>query len=244
MSDARRPTREQFIEFALTRDEGLRNELVESSLGLAHQLARRFTSRGEPYDDLVQVASLALIKAVERFDPERGVEFTTFATRTIIGELKRHFRDRGWTIRAPRRIQELYLELGSTTETLTHELGRVPTVSELAGAMAISEELVLEAMDAGRDYRTPSIDSPGQSGETASTEDAGPDGIEDRLLLALSIADLPEREKTILKLRFVDGLTQSDIADRVGLSQMHVSRLLALSLGKLRSAFDDATERH
>lgn len=245
VEDARRPTREQFIQFALTRDEELRNELVESSLGLAHQLARRFASRGEPYDDLVQVASLALIKAVERFDPERGVEFSTFATTTIIGELKRHFRDRGWAIRAPRRIQELYLELGSTTETLTHELGRVPTVSELAGSMGITEELVLEAMDAGRDYRAPSIDAPsydasasGQVGEA----DRNLDGVEDRLTLALSFADLPEREKTILKLRFVDGLTQSEIAERVGLSQMHVSRLLALSLGKLREAFN-ATER-
>ena len=131
-------TREQFAAFAATRDERLRAELVEAHIGLAHQLARRFTNRGESYDDLVQVASLALVKSVDRFDPERGVEFSTFATRTVIGELKRHFRDRGWAIRAPRRIQELYLELGHIIDSLSQELGRPPTVSEMAAATGAS----------------------------------------------------------------------------------------------------------
>jgi RNA polymerase sigma-B factor len=237
-----RATREQFVEFALTRDERLRNELVESHLGLAHQLARRFVSRGESYDDLVQVASVALVKSVDRFDPDRGVEFSTFATRTIIGELKRHFRDRGWAIRAPRRIQELYLELGPAIETLSQELGRPPTVSEIAESIGASEEAVLEAMEAGQSYRTSSIDAPDRQEGTIADRlgdiDAGFGGAEDRLVLAISLADLKERERVILSYRFVDGLSQSEIAERVGISQMHVSRLLVSSLAKLREAFD------
>ena len=219
---------------------------MESHLGLAHQLARRFASRGENYDDLVQVASLALIKSVERFDPDRGVEFSTFATSTVIGELKRHFRDRGWAIRAPRRVQELYLELGSATESLYQELSRPPTVRELAESIGADEEAVLEAIEAGQSYRTPSIDAPDRNDGTVSDRlgevDPSLAGVEDRLVLAISLADLPERERAILNLRFVDGLTQSEIAERIGLSQMHVSRLLAVSLTKLREAFDNPAE--
>jgi len=236
-----RDAREKFEEFAKTGDERVRNELVETHLGLAHQLARRFSSRGETYDDLVQVASLALVKSVDRFDPERGVEFSTFATRTIIGELKRHFRDKGWAIRAPRRIQELYLELGPAIETLTQEHGRPPTVGEMARAVGSSEEAVLEAIEAGQSYRTSSIDAPdrqdGTIGARLGDIDSGFVGTEDRMLLAISLTRLPERERTILNLRFVDGLTQSEIADQIGISQMHVSRLLAASLAKLREAF-------
>src|SRR5580692_875829 len=136
-------TRQKLIEFAESRDERLRDELVEAHLGLAFQLARRFANRGESYDDLAQVASLALIKSVDRFDPGRGVEFSTFATRTIIGELKRHFRDKGWAVRAPRRIQELYLELGHANESLHHQLGRSPTIGELAEAIGSTQEAVI-----------------------------------------------------------------------------------------------------
>jgi RNA polymerase sigma-B factor len=233
--------RETFTEYADSRDERLRNQLVEEHLGLAHQLARRFTNRGEPYDDLVQVASIGLVKSVDRFDTERGVEFSTFATRTIIGELKRHFRDKGWAIRAPRRIQELYLALGPSVETLTQRLGRPPTVTEIAQGLDTSEESVLEAMEAGQRYRTSSIDAPGRNDDSLASQigqiDSGYSGTDDRLLLALSLADLSERERTIINLRFVDGLTQSEIAARVGLSQMHVSRLLAASLTRLREAF-------
>jgi RNA polymerase sigma-B factor len=235
-----RDSREKFEEFASTGDERLRNELVESHLGLAHQLARRFASRGETYDDLVQVASLALVRSVDRFDPERGVEFSTFATRTIIGELKRHFRDKGWAIRAPRRIQELYLELGPAIEALTQQHGRPPTVGEMARAVGSSEEAVLEAIEAGQSYRTTSIDAPDRQEGTIAGRlgdiDSGFVGTEDRMLLAISLAQLPERERTILNLRFVDGLTQSEIAERVGISQMHVSRLLAASLSTLRES--------
>jgi RNA polymerase sigma-B factor len=234
--------RQSFAEFADSGDERLRNQLVEEHLGLAHQLARRFTNRGEPYDDLVQVASMALVKSVDRFEPDRGVEFSTFATRTIIGELKRHFRDKGWAIRAPRRIQELYLAVRPAAETLTQELGRPPTVVEIAASVGASEESVLEALEAGQRYRTASIDAPDrQDGSLAlrlGQVDGGYAGTDDRMLLALSMADLPEREQTIIKLRFVDGLTQSEIAAQVGLSQMHVSRLLSASLATLREAFD------
>ena len=234
-------TREQFAAFATTRDERLRSELVEAHIGLAHQLARRFTNRGESYDDLVQVASLALVKSVDRFDPERGVEFSTFATRTVIGELKRHFRDRGWAIRAPRRIQELYLELGHIIDSLSQELGRPPTVAEMAAATGASEEAVLEALEAGQSYRTTSIDAPDRSDGAISNRlgelDVGFDGAEDRMLLVRALSRLPERERTIVSLRFVEGLTQSEIATEIGVSQMHVSRLLSASLAKLRQAF-------
>jgi RNA polymerase sigma-B factor len=240
---ARNPAevRQTFTEFADSRDEGLRNRLVEEHLGLAHQLARRFTNRGEPSDDLVQVASMALVKSVDRFDADRGVEFSTFATRTIIGELKRHFRDKGWAIRAPRRIQELYLALGPSIETLTQQLGRPPTVAEIAELVDASEESVLEALEAGQRYRTTSIDAPNRQDGTLSSHlgevDSGYSGTDDRLLLALSLADLSERERTIINLRFVEGLTQSEIAAQVGLSQMHVSRLLSASLAQLRASF-------
>jgi RNA polymerase sigma-B factor len=140
-------------------DPAAREELITSNLGLANQLARRFLHRGEPLDDLVQVASVALVKSVDRFDPSRGVDFAAFATRTIIGELKRHFRDKGWAVRASRRVQELYLELGHATGTLVQQLGRNPTVAELAEATDASEEAVIEAIEAGQGYRAASIDA-------------------------------------------------------------------------------------
>jgi RNA polymerase sigma-B factor len=234
-------TRQKLIEFSRSRDERLRRELVEAHLGLAFQLARRFANRGETYDDLAQVASIALIKSVDRFDPERGVEFSTFATRTVIGELKRHFRDKGWAIRAPRRIQELYLELGHVIESRSQELGRPPTVAEMAEATGASEEAVLEALEAGQSYRTSSIDAPDRNDGIISDRLGDVDsrfaGSEDRMVLAISLAHLPERERIILSLRFIEGLTQSQIAAELGISQMHVSRLLTGSLAKLRESF-------
>jgi RNA polymerase sigma-B factor len=233
--------REKFVELAQTGDQRLRDELVETHLGLAYQLARRFSNRGESFDDLAQVASIALIKSVDRFDPARGVEFSTFATRTVIGELKRHFRDKGWAVRAPRRVQELYLELGHVIELLSHELGRPPTVAEMAEATGSSEEAVLEALEAGQSYRTTSIDAPDRQdspmAERLGEVDMGFTASEDRMLLAISLAELSDRERAILNLRFIDGLTQSQIATRVGVSQMHVSRLLTASLAKLRESF-------
>ena len=234
-------SRDTFVEFAATGDPQLRDQLVEAHLGLAHQLARRFANRGETHDDLVQVASLALIHAVDRFDPDRGFEFSTFATRTVLGELKRHFRDKGWAVRAPRRVQELYLELGSAAEALAQELGHPPTVAELAERTGADEEAVLEAIEAGQGYRATSIDAPDrQEGTIASRlgeDDAGFVGADDRHVLADALQELPERDRVILGLRFVDGLTQSQIAERIGVSQMHVSRLLSASVARLRESF-------
>src|SRR5437763_16504609 len=149
--------RRTFEEYARTRDQGLRDHLVATHLPLAEYLARRFSNRGEPLDDLIQVASLALLKAVERFDPGRGLEFSTFATPTIVGELKRHFRDKGWAVRVPRRVQELHLHLGSVVNNLSQELGRSPTIPEIAARAEVSVDEVLEAMEAGRAYRFSSI---------------------------------------------------------------------------------------
>ncbi len=235
--------RAKFEAFAESGNPKLRDELVTAHLGLAHQLARRFANRGETFDDLFQVASLAVVKSVDRFDPNRGVEFSTFATRTVIGELKRHFRDKGWAVRAPRRIQELYLELGHTIGTLSQELGRSPTVAELAASTGATEEAVLEALEAGQGYRTSSIDVPDRQEETLAnrlgSEDSKYLAVDDRSVLAPALAKLPPREQTILQLRFVDGLTQSEISARIGVSQMHVSRLLAASLAQLRQAFKE-----
>lgn len=236
-----RHTRQIFDEFAKTRENGLRDQLIEAHLGLAHSLARRFTNRGEPYEDLVQVASMALVEAVDRFDPGMGVEFSTFATQTLMGQLKRHFRDKGWAMRVPRRLQEIYLELGHAVDSLTQELGRPPTVAEMARATGYTEEAVLQAQEAGQSYRIPSIDTPGHHEGTIADRlgesDTNFAGADDRMMLALSMANLTDRERTILKLRFVDGLTQSKIASEIGMSQMHVSRLLKGSLAKLREAF-------
>ena len=176
-------------------DPAAREELITANLGLAHQLARRFLHRGEPLDDLVQVASVALVKSVDRFDPSRGVDFAAFATRTIIGELKRHFRDKGWAVRASRRVQELYLELGHATATLVQQLGRNPTVAELAEATGASEEAVIEAIEAGQGYRAASIDASESEDDPLSARlgehDANYDSVEDRALLGPALATLP-----------------------------------------------------
>jgi RNA polymerase sigma-B factor len=215
-----------------------REVMITNNLGLAHQLARRFLHRGEPLDDLVQVASVALVKSVDRFDPERGVDFAAFATRTIIGELKRHFRDKGWAVRASRRVQELYLELGHATSTLVQQLGRSPTVAELAQATGATEEAVIEAIEAGQGYRASSIDASDDEDHPLSARlgehDPRYESVEERALLAPALALLPPREQSILRMRFVEGLTQSEIAASIGVSQMHVSRLLAASLEVLR----------
>jgi RNA polymerase sigma-B factor len=239
---ARESQEDRFAEFSRTRDPILRDKLIEANLGLAHQLARRFANRGEPHEDLVQVASLALVKAVDRFDPERGATFSSFAVTSIVGELKRHFRDRGWAVRAPRRIQELYLELGHHIDRLSQEFGRVPTVGELAAACGGTENAVLEALEAGRGYRTASLDAPDRDEQTLA-ESLGSDdpqfaNLEDRSVLALALEQLSPRDQRVLRLRFVDGLTQSEIATRLGVSQMQISRLLAASLQTLRATFE------
>lgn len=241
--DERQALQDKFAAFARTGDVGLRDELVAAHLGLAEYLARRFANRGEPLDDLIQVASVGLLKAVNRFDPSRGVAFSTYATHTIVGELKRHFRDKGWAVRAPRRMQELYLRVGKVVARLGQELGRSPTIAELAAEVGVSEEEILEALEAGQAYRFASLDAPvtnDPEGETLATklgsEDRGLDAAEHRATLGPLIDQLTPRERTILQLRFFDGLTQSEIASRLGISQMHVSRLLARSVAQLRAA--------
>ncbi|MGI9119648.1 MAG: RNA polymerase sigma factor SigF [Acidimicrobiales bacterium] len=230
-----------FQEFASTRDRALRDQLIEAHLGLAEYLARRFSNRGEPLDDLVQVASLGLVKAVERFDPSRGLEFTTFATPTIVGELKRHFRDKGWAVRVPRRVQELHLRVTGVIDDLQLELGRSPTVAEVAVRAGTSEDEVIEAVDAGSAYRSTSLDasrgddeeSPGLLGQLGEI-DPELARAESRTELSPLMAELASREQLMLYLRFYEGKTQSEIARRLGISQMHVSRLLSRSLERLR----------
>jgi RNA polymerase sigma-B factor len=212
-------------------------------MGLAHHLAKRFSNRGESHDDLVQVASLALVRAAERFDPDRGVMFSTFATASMIGELKRHFRDRGWAVRAPRRIQELVLEIGNSVDQLGQELGRAPTVPELAKAIGATEVDVLEALEASQSYRTSSLDArngEGQSmGESLGSDDSGFARVENHSALAVAMETLSPRDSMIVHLRFVEGLTQSEIASRLGVSQMQISRLLASSLRRLRASITE-----
>jgi RNA polymerase sigma-B factor len=230
---------------ALSEDEP-RRETVRSQLIAIHQplvehLARRFRNRGEPYDDLVQVATIGLIKAIDRYDPGRGVEFSTYATPTIVGEIKRWFRDKGWAVRVPRRLQEMRLEIGSATGSLTQELGRSPTVAELAVRIGASEDEVLEGIESAAAYSTLSLDAPeGSESDGPSVldmlgaEDEALEGVENREALKPLLAGLPERERRILLLRFFAGMTQSQIAVEVGISQMHVSRLLARTLVRLR----------
>jgi RNA polymerase sigma-B factor len=181
-------SREEFAALATGADPDARNRLVESHMGLAWHLARRFASGGEPLDDLVQVASLALVNAVDRFDPERGVQFSTFATKTIIGELKRYFRDKGWSVRAPRRLQELYLEVRDAEADLSQRLGRSPMVDELAGACGCRPTDVLEALEAGKAYRSISIDAP--SGDEDPLADRLGFDVDDQLLRAEFRSDL------------------------------------------------------
>jgi RNA polymerase sigma-B factor len=240
-----RPSREEsrakFAEYSRTRDRRTRNELVEAHRPLAAHLARRFANRGEPLDDLVQVAFVGMLKAVERFDPERGLEFSTFATATVDGELKRHFRDKTWSVRVPRRSQELHLRLAPTISDLSQRLGRAPRIPEIAREIGIREEEVLEAMEVGGAYRSASLDAPSGEAREGSglaerlgVPDANFDLVEHREVIERALEGLPERERLILRLRYFDELTQSEIADHVGVSQMHVSRLLARSLADLR----------
>jgi RNA polymerase sigma-B factor len=232
---------ERFARYRRTGDRRLRDELVEEHAPLAHFLAGRFANRGEQRDDLVQVALVGLFKAVERFDPDRGLQFSTFATPTILGELKRHFRDRGWAVRVPRRVQELHLQLGRIVSTLGQEHGRSPTPAEVAERAGVSEEAVLEAMEAGSLYRLVSLDGSAtpddEGGELAGClgdDDPEFERIEHRSELDELLEALPARERRIVELRFFESMTQSEIAERVGVSQMHVSRLLTRSLERLR----------
>ncbi|WP_421117826.1 SigB/SigF/SigG family RNA polymerase sigma factor [Aquihabitans daechungensis] len=231
--------RELFAAYHRTRDLAIRDQLVAANLRLALHLARRFSNRGVSLDDLEQVASLGLLRAIDRFDPDRNLEFSTFATPTILGELKRHFRDKGWSVRVPRRVQELHLLLNSLVAELTHQLGRSPTIVELATAARASEEEVLEAMEAAQAYRSSSIDGrtsahPESGDLQLGVDDLGLFQAENRVLVEELLKNLAPREQLLLRLRFFEEMTQQQIAERLGVSQMHVSRLLARCLEDLR----------
>ena len=223
-------------------DRAARAQLIDRYMSLVRSLARRYASRGEQLDDLVQIGAIGLIKAIDRFDINRGVELTTYATPNIIGEIKRHFRDHGWAVRVPRGLQELSIQLMRVVEQLTGELSRSPTIAELAEATGASEEEVLEALETGRAYSPLSL-SVGSSGdddeldplESIGGEEHGYEISEDRALLEPGMRVLDARERMILQLRFYEGLTQSQIAQRVGISQMHVSRLIRRALEKARN---------
>ena len=219
----------------------IRGELVELHLPLVEYLARRFRNRGEWLDDLTQVATIGLIKSIDRFDLSRGVEFSTYATPTIVGEIKRHFRDKGWAVRVPRRLQELKLALTKAISDLAQRLGRAPTVAELASHLQMSEEEVLEGLESANAYSTVSLDAPDSGDEDAPAVaeslgmlDDALEGVEYRESLKPLLERLPPREKRILMLRFFGNMTQSQIATELGISQMHVSRLLARTLTQLR----------
>jgi RNA polymerase sigma-B factor len=214
---------------------------VEEHLPLVRHFARRFSNRGEPFDDLLQVGTLGLIAAIDRFDPTRGVEFLSFAVPTITGEIKRHFRDQGWSVRVPRRLQELHLSLNAAVSELSQKNGHAPTPSELAEHLGIPRAEVLEGLAVANAYRSSSLDER-LSGEedsptlaaTLGEEDAALEGVEYRESLQPLLATIPARERRILILRFFGNMTQSQIAADIGISQMHVSRLLSQTLAKLR----------
>ena len=218
-----------------------REQLIEQYMSLVRSLARRYSYRGEQLEDLVQIGAIGLIKAIDRFDIDRGFELTTYATPNIIGEIKRHFRDKGWAVRVPRGLQQLNVQLSRLMEQLTVQLGRSPTIPELAKAAGVEEERVLEALESGRAYTSLSL-SVGSGGddddldplESLGTEEHEYEVSEDRAVLAPGFRALDPRERMILQLRFFDGLTQSQIAQQVGISQMHVSRLIRRALERIR----------
>jgi RNA polymerase sigma-B factor len=224
-----------------------RDDLVRLHLPLVEHCARRFRNRGEPFEDLVQVGTIGLIKAIDRFDLDRGVEFSTYATPTIIGEIKRYFRDKGWAIRVPRRLQELRMQIGASTAELTQSLGRSPTPRELAKALDCSVEEIVEGIESGNAYSTLSLDAADDGGDEGGSSMLDLIGIDDEALEHIEIREsikplleaLAPREKRILLLRFFKNRTQSEIAEEIGVSQMHVSRLLSRTLDQLRASLEE-----
>ena len=233
--------RELLRRYHVDGDATAREELVNRHLPLVRSLARRYAGRGEALEDIEQVGAIGLIKAIDRYELSREVALTTYATPNVVGEIKRHFRDKGWAIRVPRALQELNGKMGPTIERLTSKLGRSPSIAEIAAEFETSTEQVLEALEAGSAYAPLSL-SAGPSGdeeldpmETIGELDEEFDRTDDRTSLEPALAALPEREREILRMRFEDGLTQTQIAERIGISQMHVSRLIRRSLERMRS---------
>jgi len=228
--------------FARERDPAIREELVRRNLPFAKRLALRYRGASEPFDDLLQVATLGLLNAVDRFDPERGIPFTAFASPTILGELKRHFRDRVWTVRVPRGLHDRMGDVEKATAELTTELQRSPSVGEIAARLGIEQTDVLEVMEANHNRRPLSLDRPAGSedseesspAEWIGSEDESYELVEARIALDSALPHLDERERLVLRLRFVEDMTQSQIAERIGHSQMHVSRILRRALARIR----------
>ena len=223
-----------------------REELVHLHLALVQHCARRFRNRGEPYEDLVQVGTIGLLKSIDRFDCARNVEFSTYATPTIIGEIKRHFRDKGWAIRVPRRLQELRMQIGTATAELTQALGRSPTPRELAQRVGCSVEEIVEGLESNNAYATLSLDAGDEHDDSATrlldalgSDDENLEHVEVRESIKPLLDALEPREKRILLLRFFKNMTQSQIAEEIGVSQMHVSRLLTRTLAQLRTSLQD-----
>jgi RNA polymerase sigma-B factor len=230
-------------------DRAARDALAERFLPLARQLARRYQRGSEPLDDLIQVASLGLLKAIDRFDPDRDTAFSSFAVPTILGELKRHFRDRGWSVRVPRDLQEMAVRVDRVAEELGRQLGRAPTPAEIGENIGATTEQVLEAREAAGAYRAVSLDRPRDDdeegdgmAETMGAEDPGFGLAEDAATVERLMAVLSDREREVLRLRFAEDLTQSEIGARVGVSQMHVSRLIRQALARLREAAEEAED--
>jgi RNA polymerase sigma-B factor len=250
----RRRSAELFVQLrdesapAATRERA-RDELVHLHLPLVEHCARRFRNRGEPFEDLVQVGTIGLIKSVDRFDSDRGVEFSTYATPTIIGEIKRYFRDKGWAIRVPRRLQELRMQIGSATAELTQSLGRSPTPRELAEKIGCTVEEIVEGIESSNAYATLSLDA-GDNDEDGAATMLDAIGVADHNLEHVEIREsikplldrLAPREKKILLLRFFKNMTQSQIAEEIGVSQMHVSRLLNRTLVELRTSLEESSQ--
>ena len=233
--------------FEAGHEPAVRNELIRRYLPFASKLTQRYRSASESFDDLLQVASLGLVNAIDRFDPSRGVPFTAFASPTILGELKRHFRDRVWTVRVPRSLHDRLADVDKAVATLTRELQRSPSVAEIAGRLQVGESEVLEALEANHNRRPLSLDRPASAedpeeapaAEWIGEEDGGYELVEGKAALEAALPGLDERERTVLRLRFVDDLTQSQIAERIGFSQMHVSRILRDTLRRIREQIEE-----
>src|ERR671910_1074752 len=243
-ADARETERRLLVRYHELGDLAAREELCERFLPLARDLALRYTYTDEPFDDLLQVASLGLIKAIDRFEPGRGTKFTSYAAPTILGELKRHFRDKGWSLHVPRDLQERTLAVSRATEVLSKELGRSPKVREVAEHLGCSAEQVLEAQEAAASYEAASLDAPAarDDDESASlvellgSEDSAYELVEDLEAIARTWKELPDVERSVLELRFMHDLNQREIGERIGYSQMHVSRLLRRALNRLETS--------
>lgn len=241
-------TRELFKRYKENGDEEARDQLIVSHLNLVRFLAAKFNNRGEPLEDLIQVGTIGLIKAIDRFEPERGLEFTTYATPTILGEIKRHFRDKGWSVRVPRRLQELSAKVNQAVDALTQQLQHTPTVDEIADYLGVSPDEVLEAMESGEAYSSvplevgggddddaPSvIDRYGQMDEDLLSSD-------DRMVLETALSGFTPKEQEIVRLRFVLGMTQAEIAEKLGISQVQVSRLLRRTLKRMQEKIAPGT---